>query len=224
MAASATSRGRPKKKRRPSRGSALGRSLPSGAGGASGSVERSISRRNGMTAATKTNDRPLATNAAAVPNSTTAPPASAVPARRPTLWTAEPRAIAEGTSRVRTRSLPRSAQAGLSTVAMMPVTADRISSSGTFSAPRATRAAVAKATTPRAVWLSAAVSLRGQASTAAPPTRPSSRPGPAWTARDTPVMAAEPVTWRTSRFWTVSCIQVPALDTRFATDHQRMLG
>jgi hypothetical protein len=31
------------------------------------------------------------------------------------------------------------------------------------------------------------------------------------------------VIWRTSRFWTVSCIHVPALDTRFATDHQRML-
>ncbi|GGU39720.1 hypothetical protein GCM10010274_29200 [Streptomyces lavendofoliae] len=34
--------------------------------------------------------------------------------------------------------------------------------------------------------------------------------------------AAEPVIWRTSRFCTVSCIHVPALDTRFATDHQRM--
>ncbi|GHF01420.1 hypothetical protein GCM10018789_33740 [Streptomyces werraensis] len=35
--------------------------------------------------------------------------------------------------------------------------------------------------------------------------------------------AADPVIWRTSRFCTVSCIHVPALDTKLATDHQRML-
>ncbi|GGX20641.1 hypothetical protein GCM10010353_39670 [Streptomyces chryseus] len=35
--------------------------------------------------------------------------------------------------------------------------------------------------------------------------------------------AADPVIWSTSRFWTVSCIQVPAFDTKLATDHQRML-
>ncbi|GGR55147.1 hypothetical protein GCM10010251_85230 [Streptomyces aurantiogriseus] len=40
---------------------------------------------------------------------------------------------------------------------------------------------------------------------------------------DRPVAAAEPVISRTSRFWTVSCIQVPAFETKFATDHQRML-
>ncbi|GAA2632494.1 hypothetical protein GCM10010307_25880 [Streptomyces vastus] len=37
------------------------------------------------------------------------------------------------------------------------------------------------------------------------------------------MVAADPVICRTSRFCTVSCIQVPAFDTRFATDHQRML-
>ncbi|GHE23872.1 hypothetical protein GCM10017779_69400 [Streptomyces capillispiralis] len=35
--------------------------------------------------------------------------------------------------------------------------------------------------------------------------------------------AADPVICNTSRFCTVSCIHVPALDTKFATDHQRML-
>ncbi|GAA2293714.1 hypothetical protein GCM10010234_38950 [Streptomyces hawaiiensis] len=40
---------------------------------------------------------------------------------------------------------------------------------------------------------------------------------------DRPVAAADPVICRTSRFCTVSCIQVPAFDTKFATDHQRML-
>ncbi|GGS98393.1 hypothetical protein GCM10010254_17990 [Streptomyces chromofuscus] len=35
--------------------------------------------------------------------------------------------------------------------------------------------------------------------------------------------AADPVIWSTSRFCTVSCIHVPALDTKFASDHQRML-
>ncbi|GAA3785847.1 hypothetical protein GCM10023083_22400 [Streptomyces phyllanthi] len=40
---------------------------------------------------------------------------------------------------------------------------------------------------------------------------------------DSPVAAADPVIWRTSRFCTVSCIHVPAFDTKFATDHQRML-
>ncbi|GGX28643.1 hypothetical protein GCM10010383_69010 [Streptomyces lomondensis] len=40
---------------------------------------------------------------------------------------------------------------------------------------------------------------------------------------DRPVAAADPVIWRTSRFCTVSCIHVPALETKFATDHQRML-
>lgn len=40
---------------------------------------------------------------------------------------------------------------------------------------------------------------------------------------DRPVAAADPVICRTSRFCTVSCIHVPALDTKFATDHQRML-
>ncbi|GAB2746736.1 hypothetical protein GCM10027072_48900 [Streptomyces bullii] len=40
---------------------------------------------------------------------------------------------------------------------------------------------------------------------------------------DSPVAAADPVICRTSRFCTVSCIHVPALDTKFATDHQRML-
>ncbi|GAA2572100.1 hypothetical protein GCM10010398_72640 [Streptomyces fimbriatus] len=50
-----------------------------------------------------------------------------------------------------------------------------------------------------------------------------SRAGAAWTDMDRPVAAADPVIWRTSRFWTVSCIHVPALDTKFATDHQRML-
>ncbi|GAA3506314.1 hypothetical protein GCM10019016_134290 [Streptomyces prasinosporus] len=50
-----------------------------------------------------------------------------------------------------------------------------------------------------------------------------SRAGAAWTDMDRPVAAADPVIWRTSRFWTVSCIHVPALDTKFARDHQRML-
>src|SRR5690606_29021107 len=40
---------------------------------------------------------------------------------------------------------------------------------------------------------------------------------------DRPVAAADPVISSTSRFCTVSCIQVPAFDTRLATDHQRML-
>ncbi|BCL18245.1 hypothetical protein GCM10017668_00880 [Streptomyces tuirus] len=40
---------------------------------------------------------------------------------------------------------------------------------------------------------------------------------------DSPVAAADPVISRTSRFCTVSCIHVPAFDTKFATDHQRML-
>ncbi|GGQ55407.1 hypothetical protein GCM10010216_15630 [Streptomyces flaveolus] len=40
---------------------------------------------------------------------------------------------------------------------------------------------------------------------------------------DRPVAAADPVICRTSRFCTVSCIHVPAFDTKFATDHQRML-
>ncbi|GKQ41534.1 hypothetical protein ALMP_80490 [Streptomyces sp. A012304] len=40
---------------------------------------------------------------------------------------------------------------------------------------------------------------------------------------DSPVAAADPVMSRTSRFWTVSCIQVPAFDRKFATDHQRTL-
>ncbi|GHK05154.1 hypothetical protein SY2F82_69510 [Streptomyces sp. Y2F8-2] len=35
--------------------------------------------------------------------------------------------------------------------------------------------------------------------------------------------AADPVIFRTSRFCTVSCIQVPAFETKFARDHQRML-
>ncbi|GAA2262794.1 hypothetical protein GCM10010415_27570 [Streptomyces atrovirens] len=50
-----------------------------------------------------------------------------------------------------------------------------------------------------------------------------SRAGAACTDMDRPVAAADPVIWRTSRFCTVSCIHVPALDTKFATDHQRML-
>ncbi|GGW97411.1 hypothetical protein GCM10010297_18450 [Streptomyces malachitofuscus] len=50
-----------------------------------------------------------------------------------------------------------------------------------------------------------------------------SRAGAACTDMDRPVAAADPVICRTSRFCTVSCIQVPALDTKFATDHQRML-
>ncbi|GGY41589.1 hypothetical protein GCM10010384_55700 [Streptomyces djakartensis] len=40
---------------------------------------------------------------------------------------------------------------------------------------------------------------------------------------DSPVAAADPVICRTSRFCTVSCIHVPAFDTKFAADHQRML-
>ncbi|GAA2585132.1 hypothetical protein GCM10010424_34630 [Streptomyces lienomycini] len=40
---------------------------------------------------------------------------------------------------------------------------------------------------------------------------------------DRPVAAADPVICSTSRFCTVSCIHVPAFDTKFATDHQRML-
>ncbi|GHJ32859.1 hypothetical protein TPA0910_72920 [Streptomyces hygroscopicus subsp. sporocinereus] len=36
------------------------------------------------------------------------------------------------------------------------------------------------------------------------------------------MVAAEPVMCSTSRFCTVSCIQVPTLDTRFAADHHRM--
>src|SRR3954467_8210085 len=47
--------------------------------------------------------------------------------------------------------------------------------------------------------------------------------GAAWTDIDRPVAAADPVICRTSRFCTVSCIQVPALDRKFAADHQRML-
>ncbi|GGM15381.1 hypothetical protein GCM10010129_69480 [Streptomyces fumigatiscleroticus] len=50
-----------------------------------------------------------------------------------------------------------------------------------------------------------------------------SRAGAAWTDMDSPVAAADPVIWSTSRFCTVSCIHVPAFDTKFATDHQRML-
>ncbi|GAA2517332.1 hypothetical protein GCM10010423_06290 [Streptomyces levis] len=40
---------------------------------------------------------------------------------------------------------------------------------------------------------------------------------------DSPVAAADPVICSTSRFCTVSCIHVPAFDTKLATDHQRML-
>ncbi|GHB58754.1 hypothetical protein GCM10010377_57230 [Streptomyces viridiviolaceus] len=47
--------------------------------------------------------------------------------------------------------------------------------------------------------------------------------GAACTDMDRPVAAADPVIWRTSRFCTVSCIHVPAFDTKFATDHHRML-
>ncbi|GAA1579627.1 hypothetical protein GCM10009731_37060 [Streptomyces globosus] len=34
--------------------------------------------------------------------------------------------------------------------------------------------------------------------------------------------AAEPVIWSTSRFCTVSCVQVPALETKLAAAHQRI--
>ncbi|GAA2447738.1 hypothetical protein GCM10010421_44550 [Streptomyces glaucus] len=47
--------------------------------------------------------------------------------------------------------------------------------------------------------------------------------GAACTDSDSPVAAADPVICRTSRFCTVSCIHVPAFDTKFAKDHQRML-
>ncbi|GHD25037.1 hypothetical protein GCM10010335_09810 [Streptomyces galbus] len=56
-----------------------------------------------------------------------------------------------------------------------------------------------------------------------PPSRLTNSAGAACTDIDRPVAAAEPVICRTSRFCTVSCIQVPAFDTKFATDHQRML-
>ncbi|GHF53463.1 hypothetical protein GCM10018783_22900 [Streptomyces griseosporeus] len=46
--------------------------------------------------------------------------------------------------------------------------------------------------------------------------------GAACTDIDRPVAAADPVICRTSRFCTVSCIHVPALETKFASDHQRM--
>ncbi len=131
--------------------------------------------------------------------------------------------MADGTSSGRTRSLPSSAHAGPSTVAMSPVTAASAISMPRLSWSNATRNAVVKATAPRSAWLTAAVSLRGKRSTAAPPTRPISRPGAACTDSERPVAAADPVICRTSRFCTVSCIHVPALETKLAKDHQRML-
>ncbi|GLX52715.1 hypothetical protein Shyhy01_56650 [Streptomyces hygroscopicus subsp. hygroscopicus] len=55
-----------------------------------------------------------------------------------------------------------------------------------------------------------------------PPSRLTKSAGAACTDIDRPVAAAEPVMCSTSRFCTVSCIQVPVLETRFATDHQRI--
>ncbi len=180
-------------------------------------------RRKGITEATNRNDTPLAAYAAAVPRKPTVTPARAAPVSRPAWWTSAPTPIAEGTSSRGTRSLPSREHAGPSTVAMTPVTAASTISEVTSSRSSATMSAVTKATVPSSAWLTAAVVLRGQRSTAAPPNTLISRAGAACTDMDRPVAAAEPVICSTSRFCTVSCIQVPALDTKFATDHQRML-
>ncbi len=176
-----------------------------------------------MTAATNRNDSPLAVYADAVPRKPTVTPASAAPTSRPALCTSAPTPMAEGTSSTGTRSLPSSAHAGPSTVAITPVTAASTSRDVMSSRSSATSTAVAKATAPSRAWLTPAVSFRGQRSTAAPPSRLMKSAGAACTETDRPVAAAEPVIWSTSRFCTVSCIQVPAFDTKFATDHQRML-
>nr|WP_242504054.1 hypothetical protein [Promicromonospora panici] len=89
---------------------------------------------------------------------------------------------------------------------------------------RPTSTAVARATAPSTAWLAATTALRGHRSTTAPPATPKRRPGAAWTASESPVAAGEPVICRTSRFWTVICIHVPALETRFAPVHQRIAG
>ncbi|GAA3100607.1 hypothetical protein GCM10017687_09620 [Streptomyces echinatus] len=158
-----------------------------------------------------------------MPRKATVIPARAVPASRPALCTRAPTPIADGTSATGTRSLPSRAQAGPSTVAMMPVTAASTMSTVRSIRSSATSRAVVKATAPSRAWLTATVSFRGQRSTAAPPSRLTNSAGAAWTDIDRPVAAAEPVMCSTSRFCTVSCIQVPALETRLAADHQRML-
>ncbi|GGX96174.1 hypothetical protein GCM10010510_46820 [Streptomyces anandii JCM 4720] len=177
-----------------------------------------------MTAATARKDSPFTAYAAPGPQQPITTPASAVPPTRPAPLTTEPSAMDEGTSFGGTRSLPSRAQAGASTVAIRPVTAASTIRTGTDSRSVTTRAAVTKPTSASSAWLTEAVIRRGQASTAAPPASPSNSPGAACADSDRPVAAAEPVRWRTRRFCAVSCIQVPALDTRLAADHQRMPG